>query len=179
VYIPKHLFDPVQSNRRQPSCLATSTDIVSCNRYIDYRSSVLQTLAHVAPHSSVAMAGNFTTILPRLSSSATTFPYVLPLPPARTILGFLLPLIPVHLVLVKIFRNRFSRQLQQKHPYSSNPGPGQKPLSEMPLLAAHDVIKLLSAKDFPYFFNLALQFALIRTYAVPSVGRPTITGNHH
>ena len=114
---------------------------------------------------------NITTILadvPSLHPSAMS-DLLFTLPPFRELLPYLLPLIPVHLVLVRLFRRHNVRRLYSKHPYSSTPNASQKPLAEMPLSTAHDIVRNLSGTEFPYMFNLGLTFALIRTYAIPSV----------
>lgn len=114
---------------------------------------------------------NITTITADVSSlRSSIFPEILvALPPLREVLLYLLPLIPVHLLLVRLFRRHSVRHLYRNHPYSSTPNASQKPLSEMPLSSAHDILRSITGTDFPYTHNLGLTFALIRTYAIPSV----------
>lgn len=119
------------------------------------------------------MAANYTiTASLPLWTSEPQFSRFLALPSQQTVLTTVAILIPIHLVLVHIFRNHFSRQLYHRYPYCSKPNASQKPLSEMPLSAAHEILRTVSGKDFPYMFNFALQFALVRTYAIPTVCCP-------
>lgn len=104
-----------------------------------------------------------------LAQATSLSEWLLVLPPWKEVLAVLLSLAPVYLLLVRLFRNHNLRRLHSTHPYSSTPDESKKPLAEMPLSASHDILRKMSGSEFPYMFNLGLQFALVRTYAIPTV----------
>ncbi|ETN36453.1 uncharacterized protein HMPREF1541_08731 [Cyphellophora europaea CBS 101466] len=111
---------------------------------------------------------SITAALPFVGSKAT--PHLIPaLPPLQAVFPYLVALIPVHLLLVRLFRYHTVRRLYRNHPFSSRPNALQRQIAELPLSAAHDIVRKISGTEFVYMFNLGLQFALIRTYAIPSI----------
>lgn len=77
----------------------------------------------------------------------------------------LVPLI-LYLLLVALLRNHRLRQTLEQFPYTN-----RKSLSSMTNEDAFYIQQTLAELEFPFTFEKALQFALFRTYAIPSISK--------
>ncbi|RMJ25183.1 hypothetical protein PHISP_03938 [Aspergillus sp. HF37] len=82
------------------------------------------------------------------------------------VLPYTIPLILVYPLLVSLLRFRRVQHLHEKYnKYTS----GASPLGEMTDDEAFDIQKQLIQLEFPFIYIKALQFALFRTYGIPSI----------
>src|ERR1700759_4904685 len=81
---------------------------------------------------------------------------------------YLLPAIVAYPLLCSALRFRRLKSLQAKFKY----GTSERPSYEgMTVKEAHDIIEAISDTEFPALFEKGLQFALFRTYGIPSISK--------
>ena len=78
---------------------------------------------------------------------------------------YFLPLL-LYLPLVSILRNRYLRSTLEKHPYPTRPS-----FAFMTNEDAYLIQQGLAELEFPFTFEKALQFALFRTYGIPTISK--------
>lgn len=77
---------------------------------------------------------------------------------------YLIPLLLIYLLTVRILRNARLRATTKAFPY-----PTPLPFASMTDDDAYRIQKIVTELEFPYMFEKALQFALFRTYGIPSI----------
>ncbi|KAF2667636.1 hypothetical protein BT63DRAFT_426487 [Microthyrium microscopicum] len=65
---------------------------------------------------------------------------------------------------IRLLRYRTEGSLQKKYPYKS-----RETMKKMTLQEAYEIQKVLFSQEFPFTAEKALQFALFRTYGIPSI----------
>ncbi|CEN62349.1 hypothetical protein ASPCAL08985 [Aspergillus calidoustus] len=84
----------------------------------------------------------------------------------QQLLRFVLPLVAAYPVLVSLLRFRRVKQIHKKYNY-----PTRESFARMTDEDAFQIQKNLVQFEFPFFFTKALQFALFRTYGIPTVSK--------
>lgn len=77
---------------------------------------------------------------------------------------YLIPLLLTYLVTVRVFRNAHLRATTRAFPY-----PTQRRFASMTDEDAYRIQQVVAELEFPFTFEKALQFALFRTYGIPSI----------
>ena len=77
---------------------------------------------------------------------------------------YLVPLLLVYLLTVRFLRNARLRDTIRDFPY-----PTRRSLASMTIEDAYRIQQILAELEFPFTFEKALQFALFRTYGIPSI----------
>ncbi|RAK97041.1 uncharacterized protein BO80DRAFT_364960 [Aspergillus ibericus CBS 121593] len=85
---------------------------------------------------------------------------------SQRIVTYLCLLLPAYLILVSLLRFRHARWLRQKYHY-----PTRESFSRMTDDDACAIQKALVRLEFPFFYLKSLQFALFRTYGIPTISR--------
>jgi hypothetical protein len=79
---------------------------------------------------------------------------------------YLLPALVAYPFLCSALRFRKIKSLQTKYKYGTSDRPSY---DDMTVTEAHDIISAVSDTEFPALFEKGLQFALFRTYGIPSI----------
>lgn len=77
---------------------------------------------------------------------------------------YLIPLLLIYLVTVRVLRDARLRATVKAFPY-----PTPRPFASMTDEDAYRIQKIVAELEFPFTFEKALQFALFRTYGIPSI----------
>ncbi|KAL4780478.1 hypothetical protein BJX76DRAFT_337997 [Aspergillus varians] len=85
---------------------------------------------------------------------------------SQQVLQYVFPLLVAYPVLVSLLRFRRMKQIHKKYNY-----PTRGSLARMTDEDAFQIQKNLIQYEFPFFFLKALQFALFRTYGIPTISR--------
>lgn len=101
------------------------------------------------------MATNMTVNTPTSTGELLTIPSY----------AFLFPVV-LYLLTIALFRKHRVRSLLKTFPYTS-----RKTFASMSLEDAFHIQKAMSTLEFPFTFQKALQFALFRTYGVPTISK--------
>ncbi|KIX08097.1 uncharacterized protein Z518_02752 [Rhinocladiella mackenziei CBS 650.93] len=81
---------------------------------------------------------------------------------------YLLPAIVAYPFLCSVLRFRRLKSLQAKYKYGTPEHPSYE---GMTVKEAHDIVQALSDLEFPALFEKGLQFALFRTYGIPTISK--------
>ncbi|KAL4969183.1 uncharacterized protein BDV14DRAFT_196493 [Aspergillus stella-maris] len=87
----------------------------------------------------------------------------------QQILRYVAPLVAAYPVLVQLLRFRNMKRVHKKYNY-----PTRESFARMTDEDAFEIQKNLVQYEFPFFFTKALQFALFRTYGIPTISRTLV-----
>ncbi|OJJ63493.1 hypothetical protein ASPSYDRAFT_83555 [Aspergillus sydowii CBS 593.65] len=84
----------------------------------------------------------------------------------QQVLQYVVPLVAAYPILASLLRFRNMKQIHKKYNY-----PTRESFARMTDEDAFEIQKNLIQYEFPFFFTKALQFALFRTYGIPTISR--------
>ncbi|KAL4936640.1 hypothetical protein BDV06DRAFT_233243 [Aspergillus oleicola] len=87
----------------------------------------------------------------------------------QQLLQYVAPLVAAYPVLVQLLRFRNMKRIHKKYNY-----PTRASFARMTDEDAFEIQKNLVQYEFPFFFTKALQFALFRTYGIPTISRTLV-----